>query len=436
MWQFRVGGRAASGGVDSSWGASLDVDGDGLSDVAIGADSASARSGAVYVYQGDDGMLDPVPHRELTGPSGTDASFGRSLGACDLNGDGFVDLIVGAPNAMTGAGAVFVYPGSEDGVGSAPSHELRGPDGELGLFGQSVAGVGDVNGDGYGDIVVGASGVNANRGAAYIYLGSEGGVRGIPQRSLLGPDPGTGFFGESVAGIGDIDGDGFADVAVGALGVDSERGSVYLYRGSSAGVEATASATLNGPDRSGNFGISVASAGDVNGDGFSDIIVGAPNAAFGAGAFYLYQGSVSGVPADPSASVSGPDGIGGFFGGSVAGAGDIDGDGFSDVVVGARWVDGDTGHFYVYRGSARGLAESPDVEVPGPGGTGGLFGTSVSGAGDVDGDGSADIVVGAPLEEAEAGAAYVYFGDVAIPGPVVLAAPAGGQFGRSVHGSW
>jgi len=120
-----------------------------------------------------------------------------------------------------------------------------------------------------------------------------------------------------VAGVGDINGDGYPDVAVGAQGALNFTGKVYLYLGNGLGIAATPNVSLTGPD-AGQFGFSLAGAGDVNGDGFCDLLVGASNVAGGAGRAYVYTGSVTGLPSSPSAVLSTPDGPGSAFGYVVA----------------------------------------------------------------------------------------------------------------------
>jgi hypothetical protein len=151
----------------------------------------------------------------------------------------------------------------------------------------------------------------------------------------------------------DANGDGYADLIVGALGV----GRAYVYYGSATGVSATPTATLTGPDGAdGRFGFSVASAGDVNGDGYADLVVGAYNVNSGTGRAYVYHGSASGVFATPSATLSGPDGTNGYFGYSVASAGDVNGDGYADPVVLERFANSNTGRAYAYHRSASGIS--------------------------------------------------------------------------------
>ncbi|MDP7136710.1 MAG: integrin alpha, partial [Candidatus Poseidoniia archaeon] len=293
------------------------------------------------------------------------------------------------------------------------------------FFGRSVASAGDVNGDGYADVIVGAyfndDGGNA-AGEAYVYHGSSSGLSATPDWSDQGEASSDyDYFGYSVASAGDVNGDGYADVIVGAYGNDgagSAAGEVYVY---SFGVNAVLTAWEDWSDQgeaaNDYFGVSVASAGDVNGDGYADVIVGAygnDGADSAAGEAYVYYGSASGLSATPDWSDQG-EAEDDYFGFSVASAGDVNGDGYADVVVGALYNDGagsNAGEAYVYHGSASGLSATPDWSDQGEAASD-AFGVSVASAGDVNGDGYADVIVGANGNDgagSAAGEAYVYSG--------------------------
>ena len=238
-------------------------------------------------------------------------------------------------------------------------------------FGYSVATAGDVNGDGYADVIVGASNYDngqTDEGRAFVYHGSAGGLSATPNWTAES-NQASARFGYSVATAGDVNGDGYADVIVGALyysnGQTSE-GRAFVYHGSAGGLSATPNWTAESDKEYADFGHSVATAGDVNGDGYADVIVGAPyysNRNKDAGMAFVYYGSAGGLSATPSWTADGNNQPGAKFGFSVATAGDVNGDGYADVIVGAPdWGKGSSwvGRAYVYYGSAGGLNATPN----------------------------------------------------------------------------
>jgi hypothetical protein len=222
-----------------------------------------------------------------------------------------------------------VFLGSASGVAAAPARVLEGvAAGDT--FGRSVASAGDVNGDGFADLVVGARyadpGGRSNAGTASVFLGSASGVSAMPARVLEGAEAGD-FFGSSFASGGDVNGDGYADLVVGAMyatpGGRIGAGTVSVFHGSASGVGAAPARVLHGVAAHDVFGGSVASAGDVNGDGYADLVVGAPGASPGgrqsAGTVSVFHGSASGVSAMPARVLEGAASRD-HFGSSVASA--------------------------------------------------------------------------------------------------------------------
>ena len=364
-----------------------DVNGDGRGDVIVGAYQYSNYAGAAYIYYGSPTGLNATPATILTGVAGS--SLGISVSAIDLNADAYSDVIVGAPNFNAGTGRATVHLGTSAGISTTPDYILAGTVAN-GRFGRSVAGAGDVNGDVFGDMIIGAS--EANK--AYVYHGNATGMNTSVASTLTSPAFNT-SYGANVSGAGDVDGDGYCEVIVGA----SANNAAYVYKGSATGTQASQVQTL-----SGFGGVSVAGVGDINGDGYADVMVGASGTGTYAGSAYLFQGSASGLPAAPSQTFQGS-AYYSYFGISVAAAGDVNGDGYSDAIVGASGTSSNTGSAYIYLGSPV-MITSVATFLTGSGN----FGYSLAHAGDVNGDGYGDVVVAATNNSSGYGFVYLYLG--------------------------
>ncbi|MEE8361777.1 MAG: PKD domain-containing protein, partial [Gemmatimonadales bacterium] len=437
-----------------------DVNGDGFPDVIVGALGVDHPDlffddGAVYVFLGSaTGIMGSDPataHAVIVGDKGGEW-FGKSVaGAGDVNGDGFDDIVVGAPfydstlffegwGDLAVKGAAFVFYGGPLGITatSASMADARIDANQVdSVLGWSVAGAGDVNGDGFDDIIVGAirqasptfpPNISPNQGqgyggAAVVFHGSAAGITAtgmddadatlVPYPEGF-PESSQTFMGTYVAGAGDVNGDGFDDIIVNILGA-----AVFL--GSPTGIigtdPTTAHAHISGS------GSVVSGAGDVNGDGFADIILGAPG--LNEGTFGVFLGSTAGITAtDFSQAQTIVQGDGGVLGIQVAGAGDVDNDGFDDVIVAARgYVGGldSEGVAYVFRGGLDGIVASTlldaYVRIESHQSEAIRYlnrsAIDVAGAGDIDGDGFADVIVGFGYYDAgelDEGAAFIYHG--------------------------
>lgn len=425
--QLEANQAGASAGI--SVAGAGDLNGDGYADVFVGApqfDATGADTGAALVYFGGPGAFNTVVDAQLSSPS-AGARLGASVGgAGDVNGDGYADLIAGAPNEADGQfseGVVRVYFGGRGALDLSADALLQVDQVSAG-FGAAVAGGGDVNGDGYADVIAGAPFLEhgeTNEGAAFIYLGSNQ-IWDGSTAATLEANQADAQMGASVAGAGDVDGDGYGDVIVGAPAFDTGQtnaGAAFIYLGTAIGLAPTPAAQLQTTQAFSYFGNSVDGAGDVNGDGYADVIVGAPgydNGQPDQGGAYIYFGSASVF--DPTAdALLQSNQANAAFGHDVAGAGDLNGDGYDDVIVGAPYQDNgqtDEGLAFVYYGGARAFDTLADARLE-VDLAGANLGYSVDGAGYFNADGYADAAAGAP--GLGGGAAYVFFGSAQAMGP-------------------
>jgi hypothetical protein len=414
-----------------------DVDADGYSDVIVASpywesEVAQADEGSIWIIKGGAGGLSHTScAQKQVNQSG--ANLGYSVASAgDVDGDGHSDVIIGAPyfnNGQANEGVVWVWRGDDTcitdvGLWYAESNQADA------WFGQSVAWAGDVNADGYSDVIIGAPDYTedwSHEGTAYVWHGSAGGLNGgthgSPTDAVWQENGGdiNGMYGWSVSTAGDVNGDGYSDVIVGAPTLDSggnDTGVAAIYYGSSAGVSNSDEDYLYNLVEFAQFGWSVSTAGDVNGDGYGDVIVGAPLFTDGEsreGRVWVWHGgpSINGFSSNWHFDLDLADA---YFGKSVALAGDVNGDGYSDVIVGASMFTSDSlaerGRAFIFRGGPSSLSTTAGW-IKSSSHTGFDFGFAVAGAGDVNGDGFADVAVGSPLwddGQVNEGAVFVYAG--------------------------
>ena len=346
-----------------------DLNDDGFSDLVVAAERAlvgAEVSGRVYVYLGGAGAtFDTSVDRVIDGP-GAGVVFGRAVvSAGDVNGDGVSDLLIGTwYPAEFSESKVFLFHGRRGAV-LAPDADttLIGPRADG--FGNMVASAGDMNGDGFSDVVISGRPFFLGIQRTLLFYGTSSGTDETSDVSLVDPMQTADTFGETLSYAGDINTDGFADLV--AHNVDANGAHVSLYIGGRAlPVMVTPGGRIF--QQSAYFGTALDALGDANGDGFDDLLVGdsakstAPYVGNGAG--YAYLGGAGAFDTSSDATLSG-DAEGARLGAALAGAGDVNGDGLADFVVGAP---GGAGHAYLHLGSRTSpLDTSPDATISGTG---------------------------------------------------------------------
>ena len=329
----------------------------------------------------------------------------------DVNGDGYSDLIVGATAYNTNTGRAYIFLGSAAGISAtdaAQSNILLQGTATSQFFATGRSAWGDVNGDGYADALIGAEGYNANNGGMFIFYGGSTGIANLAApNAIVGGTGGT--FARRIV-TGDFNGDGYSDALVGAEGV----GNAYIFHGGASGITAAtvagANTTLTG--EGGNFTTGLA-VGDINGDGYSDALVGAWLYNANNGRAYVFHGSASGVASiGAAAAPTRIDGVGTERAGAGVHAADFNNDGFDDLIV-ASTFHASIGRIGIFFGASSGIAPQAmpgNINIVGESpGSNSEFGSSLESA-DLNGDGLVDLVVSAYVyPPTSTGKTYVFY---------------------------
>lgn len=387
----------------TSWAG--DVNDDGISDILVG------QWGRALLFLGNMSHNDTPDLIFSNYSNGITLSGWQVSSAGDMNGDGYDDVICGVYNEESPGGGnlgetAFIYFGNKS-MDNEPDVILNGS--EHSAFGVSVSKAGDVNGDGFDDVIVGApydnaSGIGAGR--AFIYLGGKT-VDSIPDIILASEDGNNTMFGSSVACAGDVNGDGYDDIIVNQFNPSK----VYIFFGG-PNMDAKHDVVLNSINPDDYFSLSISGAGDVNGDGFDDVIVSGPYYSAAdkekAGRVYIYLGGPN-MDINPDIVITG---LTKFeeLGYSVSCAGDINKDGYADVILGAPspMYSKNCGSAYILFGGSN-MDNRIDVTLNGEN-SGSELGYSVSGHGDINGDGFDDVAVLAPKSGIGLGKVYIVGG--------------------------
>lgn len=393
-----------------------DFNADGYSDLVVSAmgHPYSNNDGEVLVYYGGPDGLGTEPDWIETGARSHDR-FGTAVAnAGDMNGDGIDDLLIGAPGVAE-SGMLYLYLGGEEGLAQTPAWEV-GDQNDFESLGVTVA-TGDVNGDGWIDVIAGATEYDRYTGAIYVYYNSAEGLSTEYNWWAQGSEYND-EYGQALA-VGDVNADGYADIAVGGPGA-KDGGFAVLYLGSEDGVVNDLAWAYISEEWSELFGQSL-TMGDVDGDGYDDLLVGITGYDVMRGAVILYPGTDDGIESVPTWQVQG-EARGDQLGQSVGFIPRLGEDGVirQDIIMGAYTYpeNDEIGRVYRFYSEA-GLPESLPSWVVTGGEKEDFFGEILANIGDVNGDGAPDLAVSSPGHDEARGQIAVFYGTNVVTEPIV-----------------
>jgi ankyrin repeat protein len=388
-----------------------DVDGDGYDDILIGAGKYNNKRGRVYLFYGGPDM-DTTPDLIFEGQNEGDL-FGYGISCGDINNDGYEDIVIAATFFSEKRGRAYLYWGSErNSMDANPDKIFIGEAEEDSYFGSCHPAVYDIDNDGYGDIVLGATNTGdktGRAGRAYLYFGStKESMDTSVDLIFTGETPGDGF-GYTI-GCGDVDNDGYGDIVIGGW---ARQGRAFLYYGANkSNMDAKADVIFEAQSEGEDYFVPGTVCVDQNRDGYDDIVIGAPSYNDWQGRSYLFYGnSKRNMDIDPDMIFNGEVEGSYYFARVEVVCGDIDDDNFNDLIIGARNFRQLNGRVYVYWGkdiSARDPKPGRILTGEGPGDE---FGFGLA-CGDVNKDGFDDLIIGASGYKAGIyqGRAYLYYG--------------------------